>query len=89
MGGIVRCIRNEYNLDKVENEINRTDSEVDFDRMLVNIKQKNNIYIDIDDDIKNEENIEDHYLNNSLLEKGFAKKSQSMYISTKRIKDMI
>ena len=27
MGGIVRCIRNEYNLDKVENEINRTDSE--------------------------------------------------------------
>ena len=71
MGGIVRCIRNEYNLDKVENEINRTDSEVDFDRMLVNIKQKNNIYIDIDDDTKNEENIEDHYLNNSLLEKGF------------------
>jgi hypothetical protein len=89
MGGIVRCIRNEYNLDKVENEINRTDSEVDFDRMLVNIKQKNNIYIDIDDDTKNEENIEDHYLNNSLLEKGFAKKSQSMYIPAKKIKDMI
>ena len=89
MGGIMRCIRNEYNLDKVENEINRTDSEVDFDRMLVNIKQKNNIYIDIDDDTKNEENIEDHYLNNSLLEKGFTKKSQSMYIPAKKIKDMI
>ena len=27
MGGMIRCIRNDYNLDKVENEINRTDSE--------------------------------------------------------------
>ena len=24
---MIRCIRNDYNLDKVENEINRTDSE--------------------------------------------------------------
>ena len=24
---MIRCIRNDYNLDKLENEINRTDSE--------------------------------------------------------------
>ena len=40
--------KNDYNLDQVENEINRTDSEVDFDNMMTNIKQKNNIYIDND-----------------------------------------
>ena len=44
MGGMLRCIRNEYNLDQIENEINRTDSEVDFDGMLEDIKQRNNIY---------------------------------------------
>ena len=87
MGGIVRCIRNEYNLDKVENEINRTDSEVDFDGMLANIKQKNNIYID--DDTKNEDNVENHYLDNSLLEKGKFKRSKSMYISEQKDKYMI
>ena len=27
IGGMIRCIRNDYNLDKVENEINRTNSE--------------------------------------------------------------
>ena len=38
MGGIIRCVKNDYNLDQVENEINRTDSEVDFDNMMTNIK---------------------------------------------------
>ena len=40
---MIRCIRNDYNLDKVENEINRTDSVVDFEEMYESIKQKNNI----------------------------------------------
>ena len=26
MGGIIRCIKNDYNLDQIENEINRTES---------------------------------------------------------------
>lgn len=30
--------KNDYNLDQVENEINRTDSEVDLDNMMTNIK---------------------------------------------------
>ena len=76
MGGIIRCVKNDYNLDQVENEINRTDSEVDFDNMMANIKQKNNIYID--NDIQKGE---DHYLNNSLLVKEKPKKTQSIDIS--------
>ncbi len=78
MGGMLRCIRNEYNLDQIENEINRTDSEVDFDGMLENIKQRNNIYID-DDKVKEEG---DHYSNNYLV-KNRQKKSNSVYISPK------
>ncbi len=55
--------------------------------MLANIKQKNNIYID--DDTKNEDNVENHYLDNSLLEKGKFKRSKSMYISDQKDKYMI
>ena len=41
MGGMIRCIWNDYNLDldKVENEINRTDSVVDFEEMYESIKK--------------------------------------------------
>ena len=39
MGGMLRCIRNEYNLDQVENEINRTDS-INYDEVFQSIKQK-------------------------------------------------
>ena len=30
IGGMIRCIRNDYNLDKLENDINRTDSKKTF-----------------------------------------------------------
>ena len=36
MGGMIRCIRNDYNLDKLENDINRTDSE----KTLIKEKKK-------------------------------------------------
>ena len=76
MGGIIRCIRNDYNLDQIENEINRTDSVViEYDDMMRSIKQKNNIYID-DDKVKGEY---DHYSDNSLI-KGKPQKNKSMYI---------
>ena len=45
MGGMLRCIRNEYNLDQVENDINRTDS-INYDEVFQNMKHKTNIYID-------------------------------------------
>ena len=35
---MIRCIRNDYNLDKIENEINRTDSIADFEEMYESIK---------------------------------------------------
>ena len=38
IGGMIRCIRNDYDLDKVENEINRTDSIADFEEMYESIK---------------------------------------------------
>ena len=86
MGGMLRCIRNEYNLDQVENEINRTDS-INYDEVFQSIKQKTNIYID-DDKIKTNENIidndleSDHYSNNYLNMRKEKKKSLSMYITT-------
>ena len=86
MGGMLRCIRNEYNLDQVENEINRTDS-INYDEVFQSIKQKTNIYID-DDKIKTNENIidndleSDHYSINYLNMRKEKKKSLSMYITT-------
>ena len=78
MGGMLRCIRNEYNLDQIEYEINRTDSEVDFDGMLEDIKQRNNIYID-DEKVKEEG---DHYSANFLV-KDKQRHNQTVYISSK------
>ena len=78
MGGIIRCIKNEYNLDQIENEINRTDSQNDLDGMIKSIKQNYNIYIDDDDDIRKESN---HYLDNTLdLDKPKRMKTNSFYI---------
>ena len=61
MGGIIRCIKNDYNLDEIENEINRTDEDTIFDEIYKDIKSKNNIYIDFD---KNEIS---HYSENILV----------------------
>ena len=57
---MIRCIRNNYNLDKVENAINITD----FQEMYGSIKQKNNIYID--SDTESSEN--NHYAENTLIQ---------------------
>ena len=77
MGGMIRCIRNDYNLDKLENEINRTDSVLDLEEMYESIKQKNNIYIDTD----TESSENNHYAENTLI-KERKKHSRSMYIPT-------
>ncbi len=77
---MIRCLKSEYNLDQIENEINRTDSIVDFDQMYDAIKQRNNIYID--DDKNTDENENEHYLNNSLNEIKDKKKTYSMYVSS-------
>ena len=78
MGGMIRCLKSEYNLDQIENEINRTDSIVDIDQMYDEIKRKNNVYID--DDKNTDENENEHYLNNSLNEIKDRKKTYSMYV---------
>ena len=55
---MIRCIRNDYNLDKAENEITRTDSVVDFEETHESTEQKNYIYIDTDSSENN------HYAEN-------------------------
>ena len=62
MGGIIRCIKNEYNLDQIENEINKTDNISGFDEILDIVKRNNNAYID--DDRRRGEN--SHYTENFL-----------------------
>ena len=79
MGGILRCIRNEYNLDQLENEINKSDNSSGFDEILQIIKQNNNAYIDTDDKISNENS---HYANN-FLEKLDTKRSSTFCINPK------
>ena len=73
MGGILRCIRNEYNLDQLENEINKSDNLSGFDEIFQIVKQNNNAYIDIDDHKTNENN---HYADN-FLEKIDKKRSNT------------
>lgn len=80
MGGLMRCIRNDYNLDKIENEINRTDSIADFDDLYQQIKRNNNIYIDDDRNTKINSDI-NHYEDN-FLEKRNAKRNKSMFIKS-------
>ena len=63
MGGIIRCIKNDYNLDEIENEINKTDEDTFFEEIYQDIKNRNNIYIDYD---KNETS---HYAENKLVDK--------------------
>ena len=76
MGGIIRCIKNEYNLDQIENEINKNDSISSFDEILDNIKKKNNAYID--DDRRLGEN--SHYTEN-FLEKTKEKRTSTFCYS--------
>ena len=71
MGGIIRCIRNDYNLDEIENEINKTDEDTVFDDILQDIKNRNNIYIDYD---KAEIS---HYAENKLVDKDKNRRSNT------------
>ena len=60
MGGIIRCIKNDYNLDQIENEINRTES---FQEIFKKVTNKTSPYID--SDIKRDEE-NSHYKINML-----------------------
>ena len=80
MGGILRCIKNEYSLDQLENEINRTDSVSGFDELLNNVKRNNNAYIDIDDKNLNENN---HYSDNFLEKAKEGQRSKTFSINPK------
>ena len=79
MGGILRCIKNEYNLDQIENEINKTDPNSGFDEILNIIKQNNNAYIDIDQKGTKENK---HYADN-FLEKVDTKRSNTFCIESR------
>ena len=82
MGGIIRCIKNEYNLDQLENEINRTDNVSSFDEIFDMVKRKNNAYVDIDP--KADEH--NHYAEN-FLEKIDDKRSMT-FCSTPNAKKL-
>ena len=87
MGGIIRCIKNDYNLDQIENEINQTDSVSGFDEIYKIISQNNNPYIDFDDK-KTSENIENsHYIDN-FLEKKENKRNKTFSMDSKVIKKL-
>ena len=81
MGGIIRCIRNDYNLDQLENTINKTDPESGFDEILKIIKQHYNAYIDIDDKKMIENN---HYIDN-FLEKKDDKRSNTFSLNQRAL----
>ena len=76
MGGILRCIKNEYNLDQIENEINKTDADSGFDEILRKVKQNNNAYIDIDD----RNTIENNHYEENFLEKEDMRRSSTFCI---------
>ena len=80
MGGIIRCIKNDYNLDEIENEINKTDEDTVFDEMFQDIKSRNNIYIDFD---KNEIS---HYSENILVGKNKSERSNTFSLLPKENK---
>ena len=79
MGGIIRCIKNEYSLDQIENEINKTDNESGFDEIMEKIKENNNAYIDID----NSRSIENNHYKDNYLEKYESKRSNTFSIDTR------
>ena len=80
MGGIIRCIKNDYNLDEIENEINKTDEDTVFDEIFQDIKSRNNIYIDFD---KNEIS---HYSENILVDKNKSQRSNTISLLPKENK---
>ena len=70
MGGIIRCIKNEYNLDQLENEINKTDNDSGLDEIFNIVKQNNNPYID-----DKKTNFETNHYSDNFLKKIEVKRS--------------
>ena len=79
MGGIIRCIKNDYNLDQIENEINRTES---FQEIFKKVTSNYNPYID-DDIKKDEEN--SHYKIN-MLDRIEIKRTSTFVANTNKFK---
>ena len=79
MGGIIRCIRNDYNLDQIENEINRTES---FQEIFKKVTSNYNPYIDADIK-KDEEN--SHYKIN-MLDRIEIKRTSTFVANTNKFK---
>ena len=79
MGGIIRCIKNDYNLDQIENEINRTES---FQEIFKKVTNKHNPYID--NDIKRDE--ENNHYKNNMLDKIEVKRNYTFVANTNKYK---
>ena len=79
MGGIIRCIKNDYNLDQIENEINRTES---FQEIFKKVTNKHNPYID--NDIKRDE--ENNHYKNNMLDKIEVKRNNTFVANTNKYK---
>ena len=63
MGGMIRCIKTEYNIYDIENKMNNEDDIFNFDYLKKQIKKNNNVYVDIDTNKEKEIN---HYSDNFL-----------------------
>ena len=63
MGGMIRCIKTEYNIYDIENKMNNEDDIFNFDYLKKQIKKNNNVYVDIDTNKEKEIN---HYADNFL-----------------------
>ena len=63
MGGMIRCIKTEYSIYDIENKMNDEEDNTDFNYMLQQIKENNNVYVDLD---TNEGKVIDHYSDNFL-----------------------
>ena len=79
MGGIIRCIKNDYNLDQIENEINRTES---FQEIFKKVTNKHNPYID--NDIKRDE--ENNHYKNNMLDKIEVKRNNTFVANANKYK---
>lgn len=65
MGGMLRCIKNEYSLDQLENEINQTDGDTNFDDIDDTENKKQVSMDDLDKKIFGDDN-NNHYADNYL-----------------------
>ena len=80
MGGLLRCIRNDYNLDDIENDLNKEDDldigEHSFDQRNIKINDNNNNGGNEIEGKNLDEN--DHYASN-ILSGSVSKRSVSIF----------